>query len=203
MWSIGFGGRVSGHIFSCVKRQLLAQGEEPRSHNWKMEKGGVSLEMEVHTCGRVGQGVKTTWHYSTMFLPLTLVYFLLYHLSWKILTFHPPFVSQYVFFASFNSQTALGFFLLTILRAGTALRWTECSEWTSSFSNCLHLALLMPLYLPFFSVFKKKKNEFLLWHARMSRATLWPVKILYKWLSNGVAFRCIANQCKFTNKTVF
>lgn len=28
-------------------------------------------------------------------------------------------------------------------------------------------------------------------------------EILYKWLSNGVAFRCIANQCKFTNKNYF
>ncbi len=25
-------------------------------------------------------------------------------------------------------------------------------------------------------------------------------EIVYKWLSNGLAFRCIANQCKFTNK---
>lgn len=27
-------------------------------------------------------------------------------------------------------------------------------------------------------------------------------EILYEWLSNGLAFRCIANQCTFTNKTI-
>lgn len=55
--------------------------------------------------------------------------------------------------------------------------------WTnlSSISDCCTL-LYFCLHLLF--CFLKKM---LLWRAKMSQATLWPVKILYKWLSNGVA----------------
>lgn len=114
--------------------------------------------MEVHTCGRVGQGVRTTWHYSTMFLPLTLVYFLLYHLSWKILTFHPPFVSQYVFFASFNSQTALGFFFINHFKG------RNCSQMNWMFwMNLFLFQLFAPCFTnaslsTFFFLFLKKKR---------------------------------------------
>lgn len=73
-----------------------------------------------------------------------------------------------------------------------------------SSSDRLHLVLLMPLFpITFVSVLKEKKKNKIALACKFEPSLSVICEILYKWLSNGVAFRCIANQCKFTNKNYF